>query len=83
MAQILVRDVDDETKRKLQKRAQRHGHSMEAEIRDILRDAVKIVPSSTKGLGSEIAKLFESSGLGSQETIAEIKGSDMKSPFEP
>ncbi len=41
MAQVIVRNLDDAVKRKLQRRAARHGRSMEEEIRDILRDAVK------------------------------------------
>ena len=42
MAQILVRDIDDDVKERLQRRAARHGRSMEAEVRDILRDSVKV-----------------------------------------
>ena len=41
MAQVIVRNLEDAVKRKLQRRAARHGRSMEEEIRDILRDAVK------------------------------------------
>jgi plasmid stability protein len=41
MAQVIVRNLEDSVKRKLQRRAARHGRSMEEEIRDILRDAVK------------------------------------------
>ena len=36
MAQLVVRDLDDEVKNRLQLRAKRHGRSMEAEVRDIL-----------------------------------------------
>ncbi len=41
MAQILVHDIEDDVKERLQRRAARHGRSMEAEIRDILRNVVK------------------------------------------
>ena len=41
MAQIVVRKVEEEVKAKLRKRAQRHGRSMEEEVREILRDATK------------------------------------------
>ena len=41
MAQIIVRDIEDDIKERLQQRAAQHGRSMEAEVRDILRDAVK------------------------------------------
>ena len=34
MAQLVVRNLDDDVKAKLQKRAKRHGHSTEEEVRD-------------------------------------------------
>ena len=39
MAQILVRDLDDETVQRLKDRARRHGRSLEAEARQILSGA--------------------------------------------
>ena len=42
MAQVIVRNLDEAVKRKLQRRAARHGRSMEEEVRDILRDAAKM-----------------------------------------
>lgn len=41
MIQILVRDIEGDVKERLETRAARHGHSVEAEIRDILRNAAK------------------------------------------
>ena len=58
MAQFVVRHLEDEVKAKLQRRAKRHKHSMEEEVRDILRDAVKREDAPTPGLGSQIAALF-------------------------
>jgi antitoxin FitA len=63
MGQILVRKVDDTLKRKLQRRAERHGHSMEEEVRNILRNAVKDESKPEKGLGTMIAKRFRGLGL--------------------
>ena len=40
MAQLVVRNLEDDVKRGLQRRAMMHGRSMEAEVRDILRAAV-------------------------------------------
>jgi antitoxin FitA len=40
MAMLTVRDLDPEVKDKLRLRAARHGRSMEAEVREILRDVV-------------------------------------------
>jgi antitoxin FitA len=62
MGQILVRNIDDELKRRLKLRAGKHGHSMEQEIRDILRDAVK-EDGPHKGLGTQIAERFKGLGL--------------------
>lgn len=40
MAALTVRGLDDRVKEALRRRAAEHGHSMEAEIRDILAAAV-------------------------------------------
>ena len=72
MAQVIVRKLEDAVKRKLQRRAARHGRSMEEEIRDILRDAVKEEGRARKGLGTEIAELFK--GIGLEGPIEELRG---------
>jgi plasmid stability protein len=72
MAQVLVRNLEDEVKIKLERRAKRHGRSMEEEIREILRDAAKKEVRRRKGLGTEIAALFRRSGLATGEEIAEF-----------
>jgi plasmid stability protein len=41
MASITIRNLDDEVKRLLRIRAAEHGRSMEDEVRDILRNAVR------------------------------------------
>ena len=41
MAQLTVRDIEDDIKVRLKRRAVRHGTSMEAEARQILRNALK------------------------------------------
>lgn len=82
MAQILVRDIEDDVKERLQKRAAQHGRSMEAEVRDILRDAVKADHQSKPGLGTEIAALFKGIGLKPGEEIEELRGFTVRDPFE-
>ncbi|MFZ0478282.1 MAG: Arc family DNA-binding protein [Terriglobales bacterium] len=72
MAQFVVRNVEGSVKLRLQRRARRNGHSMEEEVRDILRDAVKDESSQVGGLGSEISALFSSAGLGAN--IPELRG---------
>lgn len=72
MAQLIVRNLEDDVKARLAQRARRHGHSMEEEVRTILRDAVQETSSaSAQGLGSRLAALFE--GLDMPE-IEEIRG---------
>ena len=44
MAQIVVRKLEDEVKEGLRRRAARHGRSLEAEVREILRDAAVAEP---------------------------------------
>jgi antitoxin FitA len=41
MASITIRNLEETTKRKLKVRAAMHGHSMEQEAREILKDALK------------------------------------------
>src|SRR5947199_404816 len=76
MEQLIVRDLDDGIKRKLQRRAARHGRSMEEEIRDILRDAVKDEGRPRGGFGTEAAKLFR--GIGLKKPIRELRGFRLK-----
>jgi plasmid stability protein len=68
MAQLIVRDIENEVKAKLQRRAKRHGRSMEEEVREILRDATK-AEHSRKGLGTRIAEHFRDIGLKEGEEI--------------
>ena len=72
MAQVIVRNLEDSVKRKLQRRAAKHGRSMEEEVREILRDAVKDDGKLRKGLGTRIAERFR--GLGFNEEIREFRG---------
>jgi antitoxin FitA len=71
MAQVIVRNLEDTVKRKLQRRAARHGRSMEEEVRDILRNAVKDEGRTRKGFGTEAAALFK--GIGLEKPISELK----------
>lgn len=63
MAQLIVRDLEDDVKARLKRRAERHGHSMEEEIRTILRNAVKEENRPRPNLGSRIAARFADQGL--------------------
>lgn len=73
MAQIVVRKLDDDVKAKLKARARRHGRSMEEEVREILRNAVREEARPEKGLGTRIAERFAGLGLKNGE-IVELRG---------
>jgi plasmid stability protein len=64
MAQLVVRNLEDEVKARLRERAARHGRSMEEEVREILRDAANVEPAKSGGLGSQIVARFSGQGLG-------------------
>jgi plasmid stability protein len=72
MAQLIVRGLDDDIKRRLQKRAEARNQSLEAEVRDILRSAAFPTAPSPAPLGSRIAQRF--AGLGLTEAIPELHG---------
>ncbi len=72
MAQIIVRQLEAQVKARLQRRADRHGRSMEAEVRDILRSAAKDDGRPRGRLGSRIAERFRGRGL--ESDLAEIRG---------
>ncbi|MDD4866377.1 MAG: toxin-antitoxin system [Mycobacterium sp.] len=72
MAQILIRQLEDDTKTKLQRLARQHGRSTEEEAREILRNAVRNVDNPPGRLGSRIAYRFK--GLGLTEDIPELRG---------
>ena len=55
MAMLTVRNITDEIHRALRVRAAQRGHSMEAEVRDILESAVS--PLGRVKLGSLLADM--------------------------
>ena len=76
MAQLVVRNIETGVKSRLQRRAKRHRRSMEAEVRDILRNAAKEEDTPSGGLGTEIVALFAKAGLDAQ--IPELRGHEIK-----
>jgi antitoxin FitA len=80
MAQILVRNLDDSLKARLQRRARRNRRSMEAEVREILTTALKHDDrAQTVGFGTATAALFSGKGIGLDAPIHEWRGF----PVEP
>ena len=77
MAQVLVRNLDEDVKARLKRRAQRNGRSMEDEIRHILRSvALEDGPAQEK-LGSRIAARFRKVGLAAD--LPELRGQPPRS----
>lgn len=72
MAQVVVRQLDQNVKERLKRRAKRHGRSVEAEIREILQTAVHEVSPPVTRLGSRIAARFKGKGL--REELPELRG---------
>jgi plasmid stability protein len=63
MAQVVVRNIEEDVKTQLKQRAAQHGWSMEEEVRQILRNAIRLPEPSSVKLGSRIAKRFHDVGL--------------------
>ncbi|MCU4185636.1 hypothetical protein K6U06_14810 [Acidiferrimicrobium sp. IK] len=72
MAQLLVRQLDEDVKNALQRRARAHGRSTEEEVREILRDAVRVGPARPVRLGSTIASRFRREGI--EHDFMELRG---------
>ena len=72
MAQFIVRHLEDDVKTRLQRRAKRHGRSMEEEVRHILRNVVKEENKRVPNLGSRIAARFRKAGLTAD--LPELRG---------
>ena len=76
MAQILIRQLDEDTKTKLQRMARQHGRSTEEEVREILRNAVRGIDAAPTALGTRIAARFSRVGL--SEDIPELRGNPVR-----
>lgn len=72
MAQLVVRNIEEDVKARLRQRASRHGRSMEEEVRDILRNAVRPEDAPQPPLGSRLRDRF--AGTGGVSGIEELRG---------
>ncbi len=77
MAQFIVRHLEDDVKARLKRRAERHGRSMEEEVRHILRNAAKEENRPVPKLGSRIASRFRKTGLTAD--LPELRGQPPRS----
>jgi len=65
MAMLTVRNLPDEVHRALRVQAAQHGHSTEAEVREILANAVK--PETRVRVGDALAALGRKIGLTNED----------------
>jgi plasmid stability protein len=77
MAQIIVRNIDENIKNQLAMNAQLNGHSMEEEVRQIIK---KSVSSKQTRFGTELTRYFKDASLDFE--ILEHKGFQTRNPFE-
>ncbi len=77
MAQFVVRNIEEDVKARLKRRADNRGHSMEAEIREILRNAAREENQPPPKLGSRIAARFKKAGLSAD--LPELRGQPARS----
>ncbi len=80
MAMLTVRNIPEEVHRALRIRAAQHGHSMEAEVREILESAVS--PQGRVKLGSLLADMGRQARL-SDEEFAVFEQVRDKTPSRP
>lgn len=80
MAMLTIRNIPDEVHRALRVRAARRGHSMEAEVREILQSA--LAPEGRVKLGSLLAAIGRQAKL-SDEEFAVFEGVRDKTPARP
>jgi plasmid stability protein len=77
MAQFVVRNLEEDVKARLKRRAERYGRSMEEEARHILRNALKQTSQPAPRLGSRIAARFAKTGLTGD--LPELRGQLVRS----
>jgi antitoxin FitA len=80
MAMLTVRNLPDEVHRALRVRAAQHGHSTEAEVREILASVVK--PETRVRVGDALAALGRTIGLTNEDVEIFEQGRD-RTPAEP
>jgi antitoxin FitA len=72
MAQLIVREIDDDTRERLKARAVRNGRSLEAEARSILEEAASeearpVLRNDERGFGDLMYERFKDAGLTEDE----------------
>ncbi len=59
MAQVLVRDLNPRTLKKLKQRAAEHGRSLQSELKNILEHAARMSPAEMRATADRIRRSLE------------------------
>jgi len=73
MTDILVRNIDDDTLRKLKARARRDGRSLQAEVRHLLNEAADAGKLSPKQVSKALREIRRAIGPVSCDSAALIR----------
>lgn len=73
-----MHDLEEDVKARPKRRAKRHGRSVEEEVRQILRNAVKESDPPVGKLGSRIAARFRKIGLTADLSV--LRGQRLRAP---
>jgi len=77
VAQLIVRNLENDVRDRLRVLAEKHGHSMEEEVREILRAAtLRASIGNTQKFGARLAARFRRHGL--TREIEELRGESAK-----
>ena len=78
-------ELEDDLADKLERRARRHGRSVEAELREVIQDLPaegEPAPApDAPGLGTRMAARFKGIGLKEGEEIQEMRGMQLRPLF--
>lgn len=80
MADILIRKIDDATKELLRQRAERHGKSLEADLRDTLERLAREeaeTPDDTEPFGSWLVSISRP-GIDLEEALAALRSAPVR-----
>lgn len=80
MPAVTIRNLSEEAHRALKVRAAHHGRSTEAEMRDILENAVR--PANRSRLGTALSQLSRDAGLHNAD-IENVERARDRTPAEP
>ena len=72
MANIILRDLDESLKQGLRERAARHGRSMSAELREIVREALARPESNPNAEFKVLAAKVRALSAGRSQTPSEV-----------